>query len=245
MLASARLHVPAAILVTGAVLLIGAARAAAQIPQPPTTFYGSVTDAAGRVPAGVPIVAIVNNNICGETTTVHVGEGSSLVTMYVIDVISDRQTPGCGTPGDAVRLRVGDRLAEEAVQWAGTGELVQFDIVFGDATPDVIPTATRTPIPSATESVSTGSPETEATPGTGTPDSSQSPSRTQPGGVSTTTPAAANAGDSGDGDGGLPLWALLALAVGGIAAVGGGIGFAISRGNSAAGPESLDPPSSP
>lgn len=230
---------PAIALLVGLASLLSTGTASAQIPQPPTTFYGSVTDAAGRVPAGVPVTAIVNNNICGEATTMQVGEGNSLVTMYVIDVISDRQTSGCGKPGDAVRLRVGDRLAEEAVEWAGTGELVQFDLVFGGATPDVIPTATRTPTPSATaETASTaaGSPGSEATPG-----GTQSPSRTEIGGVSTTTPAAPDSGDSG-GDGGFPVWALLALAVGAIAAIGGGIGFAISRGSRSSEAATTEPP---
>lgn len=231
-----RLCLPAIVLLVGSASLVSTGSASAQIPEPPTTFYGSVTDAAGRVPAGVLVTAIVNNNICGETTTMQVGEGNSLVTMYVIDVISDRQTAGCGKPGDAVRLRVGDRLAEEAVEWAGTGELVQFDLVFGGATPDVIPTATRTPTPSATASTAAGSPGSEATPG-----GTQSPSRTEIGGVSTTTPAAPDSGDSG-GDGGFPVWALLALAVGAIAAIGGGIGFAISRGSRSSEAQATDPP---
>jgi len=238
---------PLAACVLAATLLAGivAGRANAQIPEPPTTFYGSITDAAGRVPAGVPVVAIVNNNICGETTTVQVGEGTALVTMYVIDVISDRQTAGCGKPGDAVRLRVGDRLAERAVEWAGTGELVQFDLVFGDATPAVIPTATRTPSPTPepTTAGATGSPATEGTPAPGSPTggtpAARTPGRTEPGAVSTTTPAPAAAGDSDDG-GGLPVWALLALAVGGVAAVGGGIGFVMSRSNKTAGEDGED-----
>jgi hypothetical protein len=222
-------------------LLLFAGPAGAQIPEPPSTIAGSITDAGGPVPAGVQVEAIVNNRICGTTQTVYTGEGAARVTVYVVDVASESQTEGCGKPGDAVRLRIGDRLAPRAVAWEQG--LVLFDIVFGDATPAPIPTFTpvggaapQTALPSTEE---TPAPGTDATPEGQQPDGTpadsddsaspeSTPTPTLEGQLTSTTPGVPGTG-GGSSNGGFPVWAVLMLVIGGIAAIGGGIGYAMAR----------------
>lgn len=266
-----------------ALSLLSFSAATAQIPEPPSTIGGSVTDADGDVPAGVPVEAVVNNKVCGTSETVYAGEGDERVTAYVVDVVSHRQTEGCGSSGDAVRIRIGDRLSPSAVEWEQG--FVEFDIVFGDTEPDVIPTFT--PTPEGQRSTPTPRQQTEATPtpgsggsggdgsggqgGNGDASSSQddgegsedgdedtTPSPTGENGEDGTqtgtpedgddgtatatdsTPAPASAG-SGDGDGGFPVWATILLVIGGVAAVGGGVGYYMARsGGSGSATESDD-----
>ncbi len=202
------------------------------LPDPPSTFVGSITDAAGEVPAGVAIEAYVGNNLCGESTTQYTGEGSARVTVYVVDVVSDSQTDGCGTDGAAVRIRVGDRISPKFTGWAAG--LVRFDIIFGEnVTPKPIPTATPTltPIATATRSASATA-GTVTGQGSGTP----SPSRTTTGsatpsttttGVTSSTPAPPSSGDGGGG--GFPVWGTVLIALFGLGLVGAGAGIYISR----------------
>jgi hypothetical protein len=232
------------------------------IPQPPSTIAGSITDAAGPVPAGLPVEAVIGNKVCGTSETVYTGEGDARVTVYVVDVVSETQIPDCGRDGVAVRIRVGDRLSEKPVVW--DQGLVLFDITFGDVTPAPIPTFTPTTPPTATNTPQPGAtqPPTEASPGTGTPGSggtggdnltptttgtaaSSNGTRTATasatGGLSSATPGAPNSGDGDNGGGGVPMWAIVLLALGGIAAVGGGVGYMMSRSSSAPGDEEPAP----
>lgn len=218
-------------------LPMAAGTAAAQLSEPPSTIYGSITDEAGEVPAGTPIEAYVGNNLCGESQTVYTGDGDARVTVYVVDVISDDQRSGCGTSGDAVRIRVGDRLSTKATLWeAGP---VQFDIVFGEnVTPRPIPTFTPTPLP-------TVSPTGEATAGDGTTEPSgtstatRTPTASRTGtpsgtpeatgtGETSSIPRPPQSGDEGDG-GGFPLWGTVLLALIGLGLVGAGAGIVIAR----------------
>jgi hypothetical protein len=211
-------------------LFAGVVTANAQLPDPPSTITGSITDAAGNVPAGVRIEAYVGNNLCGESETVYTGDGASRVTVYVVDVVSADQTGGCGEEGDAVRIKVGERLAPRAAVWEAG--LVRFDIIFGEnVTPKPIPTFTPTPVPTITPTptlnLSNGTPR----PGTtGTPDASASPGGSPTGtadGITSSTPAPPSSGDS-DG-GGLPVWGAVVLAVVGLGLVGGGVGIYLTR----------------
>lgn len=208
--------------------------ASAQLPAPPSTITGSITDADGEVPAGLKIEAYVGNKLCGESETVYTGDGDARVTVYVVDVVSDDQTAGCGTSGDAVRIKVGDRLSPKAAVWEAG--LVRFDIIFGEnVTPKPIPTFTPTPpvTPTADASVSGGSIDS-----TGTPTATLRPGETRTAtatltarstGTTSSTPGAPGAGDSGDGGGGFPLWGTILLAVLGLGLAGGGIGIFLAR----------------
>ncbi len=184
-----------ALLVFALVVAAGSGHAHAQY-RPPQTLVGTVSDAAGPVPAGVSVVAYIGDVICSiEDVRTFVSSG---VTMYAIDVVEEAQVEGCGTAGAAVRIEVGGRFAKEAALWRA-GPLFQHNLTFGDATPIPIPTftpapPTSAPIPAtstamaggptatspATDTVTPAADSTQA--GDGTPDSG-----TTPGGSGTAT----------------------------------------------------------
>ena len=111
------------------------------------------------------------------------------------------------------------------------------DITFGNVAPAAIPTFTPAPRPTASanstsQSTQNGTPVASSTkqpagtipagsPGAG------SPFPTSQGGVTSST--SANGGGGGSGGGGFPLWGVAVLVVGGIAVLGGSVGYAMSR----------------
>lgn len=218
--------------------------ASAQMPGPPATVMGSIADSEGPVAGDVPVVAYIGDVECGQGHTYVLGEGDHQVTLYAVDVVSAGQTPGCGfgTPestGAEIRLKVGDRFAPQKVNWRAGA--VRLDLTFGDATPAPIPTSTPTPPrqpgagPSGDANGSTGGNEgdaqgqeqvAEGTIPAGSPGAG-SPVPTKRGGV--TTAGATGGGGGGDDSGGFPVWGIVVLVLGGVAAIGGGVGFAMSR----------------
>ena len=221
-------------------LALGAAAALAQIPSPPSTVFGSISDEAGPVPEHLPVQGYIGDKLCSALTgtrgeTQFTGDGAARVTVYVIDVLSAEQTPGCGTQGAVVRVKIGDRFATQTGKWQAG--LVRVDVTFGNVSPAAIPTFTPAPKPTPGPNQTAGSgtplPQGNATiqpVGTippGTPGAG-SPYPTREGGVTSSAPA----GSSSDGGGGgFPLWGVAILVLGGIAAIGGGVGFAMSRSN--------------
>ena len=240
--------VAAAAAVAGAVALLAAAPASAQF-DPPSTVFGSVADSAGPVPEGLPVEAYIGDTLCGKDgKTEYTGEGSARVTVYAIDVVADSQIKGCGRSGAEVRIKIGDRFAPQTARWQPGP--VQLDVTFGSATPapipTVTPTPTRTPAPGATGTPAPG----QATPGSGGQGGSVatipagSPGAGSPvtgGGVTSATPGQQNA--AGDDGGGFPVWGVIVLVLGAIAAVGGGAGWVLARNRqSASDSDDLDPP---
>ncbi len=206
--------------------------------QPPSTVFGSITDQAGPVAAGIPVTAYIGEQLCGTGKTEYTGDGPARVTVYAVNVSSREDKPGCGVDGAAVIIKVGDRTAGHEATWrAGP---VRLDITFGNVTPVPIPTftpaPTRTPTPPGT-----GTPATTPASGTGTAVPTEvagtipagspgagSPIPTLKGGVSSSRPDSSRQ-LAGDGDG-FPLWAVVIIVLGGIAVIGGGVGYAMSRG---------------
>ncbi|MEP7215135.1 MAG: hypothetical protein ABI782_02720, partial [Anaerolineaceae bacterium] len=191
--------------------------------------------------------------LCGtKGRTEFTGEGASKVTVYFVDVFSESQTPGCGKDGAEVRIKVGERFAAQTTRWkAGP---VQLDVTFGNVTPAVIPTFTpapATPTTAARTSPATGSTTQAATAGAGAavgtiPAGSPgagSPVPTLKGGVTSSTPAAQRSNAADDG-GGFPIWGIVLLVLLGVAAIGGGVGYAMSRSRAAddIGPDDHLPP---
>ena len=210
----------------GAGVLV-ASNAGAQIPSPPATVFGSITDSAGPVPDKLKVEAYVGDKLCGEGQTGFTGEGSGRVTVYFADVVSEQQTPGCGKSGAEVRIKIGDRFASQTFKWeAGP---TQLNITFGNATPAAIPTFTPTPQGSGSPAAGSqggGAGAVETIPA-GSPGAGSPVARNNPGGVTSTDPKAADAAE--DDGGGFPIWAVAVLVLGGIAVVGGGVGFLMSR----------------
>lgn len=218
---------------TGALALWSTA--AAQL-APPSTVFGSVTDAAGPVPDKLTVEAYIGDKLCGtKGQTEFTGDGPARVTVYVVDVVAEEQTAGCGARDREVRIKIGDRFATQTAKWnAGP---VQLDVTFGGASPAAIPTftpaPTRTPDPKGTAIPLTQQTPINAIGGTipaGSPGAG-SPVPTLKGGVTSATPGAPGAGAKDDG-GGFPLWGVAILVLGGIAAIGGGVGYAMSRNRS-------------
>ena len=212
-------------------LALGVSTAVAQIPSPPATVFGSVTDEAGTVAENLPVQGYIGGKLCGTRGfTQFTGEGSSRVTVYFVDVLSAEQTPGCGVDGAEIRVKIGDRFANQTTKWKRGP--IQLDITFGNVTPAPIPTftpaPTNTPRPNASQAASNGTPGAGAvgtipagSPGAGSPVASLK------GGVTSSTVSGRQSGGS-DG-GGFPIWGGVLLVLAGVAAVGGGVGYAMSR----------------
>ncbi len=227
-----------------AALLVGVFGASATLAgaqfEPPSTVFGSVTDAAGNVPEDLEVEAYIGNVLCGTRgSTEYTGDGAARVTVYVVDVVSASQIQGCGVVGARVRIKIGDRFAEGTAAWQPGP--VQFDVTFGGASPAPIPTftpaPTRTPEPATTAtpaSQSNGQTPTsntpapvetipEGSPGAGSP-------VPRPGGVTSSDPGSQESNSNG---GGFPLWGVAVLLLGGIAALGGGVGLVMARNRNA------------
>lgn len=253
-----RFVAPRLLVAVAAVALSGLAplsRASAQF-DPPSTVFGSVADSAGEVASGLTVEAYIGDKLCGTNgRTEFTGDGAAKVTVYFVDVVSESQIAGCGAVGREVRIKVGDRFAPQTARW-NPGP-VQLDLAFAGATPAVIPTftpaPTRTPEPTTTprprttpspgatgtvgETATAEGTETVETIPPGSPGAG-SPIATPRGGVTSATPGQSSDG-SGGGDGGFPVWGVVVLILGGIAAIGGGVGYAMSR-NSRVVPDSAD-----
>jgi hypothetical protein len=109
--------------------------AAQDMPTPPATFFGTVTVDSRSVSDGTQVVALINGKVCsqeepGQNGTWTATEASpeygieSGDSMYVVDVVSDGQVPGCGTDGAIVTFLVGGRPAQQRGLWiAGANPL--------------------------------------------------------------------------------------------------------------------------
>lgn len=228
-------------LVAAAILLVAiltANHASAQIPSPPSTIFGSVTDDAGPVAENLPVQAYVGDTLCGTRgQTEYTGDGDARVTVYFVDALSADQTPGCGKPDTEVRIKIGDRFAKQTARWqAGP---VHVDVTFGNATPAVIPTFTPAPKPTSAPNSASGTPVPGAANTTPQPagtipagsPGAGSPYPTLKGGITNTSANTTGGGGSGDSGGGFPLWGVALAVLGGIAVIGGGVGYAMSRAN--------------
>jgi len=230
-----------ALLAAALIATAGLTTATAQVFGPPSTVYGSIADSDGPVEPGLTVEAYIGDRLCGTGVTEHTGEGSGRVTVYWADVVSEGQTPGCGSDGVEMRIKIGHRFAPQTTEWyAGP---VHMDVTFGSATPAPIPTPTPVAAgagntPAGSEPTEPGRDPSESAAGQQTPagtipagsPGAGSPVPTLPGGL--TTSDVTVSGD-GSGDGGFPIWAAVVVVLGGIAVMGGGVGYAMARSNRA------------
>ena len=196
--------------------------------EPPSTVWGSVTDSAGPVEAGLPVEAYIGDTLCGTNgKTEYTGDGDARVTVYALDVVSEAQEEGCGKAGAEVRVKIGDRFADDTVGWeAGP---VRLDVTFGSASPVAIPTFTPAPTRTPEPTRAGGTPAPGTTPGAAETIPPGSPGAGSPvrGGVSTATPGVRASVD--DDDGGFPVWGVVGIVLVVLAAVAGGAGYMLSR----------------
>jgi len=120
------------ILATGLLVMtssLGMQVAEAQ-PAPPATFVGTVRADGQTVADGTPVLALVNGNLCGKSSREPGQEGTWTLdkdvadlglhagdSIYIVDVASDSQTPGCGTEGAIVAFQVAGRSAHQQGSW--------------------------------------------------------------------------------------------------------------------------------
>ena len=99
-------------------------------PAPPATFVGTVRLDGQSVADGTPVLALVNDKVCGKSSREPGQEGTWTLdkdapnlgmhtgdSVYIVDVASDSQTPGCGTEGDIVTFQVAAQLTHEQGLW--------------------------------------------------------------------------------------------------------------------------------
>jgi hypothetical protein len=99
-------------------------------PAPPATFVGSVRLDGQAVADGTPVLALVNDTLCGKSSREPGQEGTWTLdkdaadlglragdSIYIVDVASDSQTPGCGTEGDIVTFQVAGQPTHEQGLW--------------------------------------------------------------------------------------------------------------------------------
>jgi len=143
-----KLALALALLVMTSSLEIGVAEAQ---PAPPATFAGTVKLDGQPVSDGTPVLALVNGNVCGESSREPGQKGTWTLdtdvadlgmyagdSIYIVDVVSDSQTPGCGTEGAIVTFEVASRPTHEQGLWrAGFNSL---SLTVGQA-----PASTTTP----------------------------------------------------------------------------------------------------
>jgi hypothetical protein len=116
-------------------LQLGSATAQ-NMPMPPATFFGTVTVDSRSVSDGTEVVALINGKVCsqeeetGQKGTWTATEASpeygieSGDSMYVVDVVSSDQVPGCGSNGAIVTFLIGGRSAQQRGLWiAGANPL--------------------------------------------------------------------------------------------------------------------------
>ena len=110
-------------------LSIVAGAAAQGAPPGPSSFpvhlTGTITDDAGEVPADLTVEAYIGDGtqVCNDkpSQTYQVEENGQQVTRYWLVVSSAQLEPGCGTEGDTVRIKIGDRWAAETGTWTNPG----------------------------------------------------------------------------------------------------------------------------
>lgn len=104
---------------------------------PPATFFGSVTVDGQSVSDGTAVVALIDGKVCGEGDKEPGQRGTWTATeaspeygiesgdsLYVVDVVSDSQVPGCGTDGAIVTFLIAERPAHQRGLWiAGSNPL--------------------------------------------------------------------------------------------------------------------------
>lgn len=236
-------------LLAAALAMVAVGTAVAQF-GPPSTFLGTVADEQGLIREGDNVEAYVGETLCSfpsgsptDAMTFPYGEGDGRVLFYTVDVVSAGQRSGCGRDGSEVRVKIGDRFANETALWrAGP---IRLDLTFGEIEPAVQPTATPTPtsepqsptptpatVPTqaagatSSPSASADDPTPVATSSTPSETSTPGGAEVRPGGLDSTADAA-----NFDDGGSFPLSGILLVALGAVALVGGAVGIIAAQRN--------------
>jgi hypothetical protein len=139
---------------------------AQEIPKPPATFFGTVTVDGHSVSDGTAVVALIQDKVCGQGEREPGQRGTWTATetqpeygiesgdsLYVVDVVSDSQVPGCGTDGATVTFLIAGRPSQQVGLWrAGSNPLnLTAGTRPGTGEPTATPGAGETPSSTASE----------------------------------------------------------------------------------------------
>lgn len=209
------------VLAGAAAWLSGGDRVLAQ-PQVPASYYGTASIDGHALPDGTDIAAIIDGKDCtqpgGHGTIV---EGSA--SVYIINVMHESQSPGCGAEGKAITFRVGTRDAAQTATWhAG---LQRLDLNAGSGGPLPLPPQANATISEAGRQA-TATEQAKFTPRTGSPPTDDVSLTRTPGATGT---AATDPGKTDEGGTAVsPLFVIVVVAAV-LIALGAAGGVGLSR----------------
>lgn len=217
-----------AALAASVLLALGAVQAVAQ-PQIPSTFFGSASIEGKTPPPDSNVRAFIAGLDCTQDpdSSHFVIEGG--VGAYVVSVMHDSQKAGCGRDDKAVVFKINGLEAAQKGVWKPGPQ--QLDLNAGRGTPQPLPTATPTPEGTVRPPSPTPSPVVTIVRPTGTPPIDP---------ITITPQQLGGSGGKGGGgrvlppgestaDGGVPIWLLAGIVLGGVLAFGAAVGFFLSR----------------
>ena len=101
-------------------LSIVAGVSAQGIPNPPTSFTGTVTSPDGAVASDLTVEAYVGDTLCNDgASETYPDPSGSEATRYFVKVHHSSIEPGCGTEGATVSFRIGGRAATPTGEFGG------------------------------------------------------------------------------------------------------------------------------
>jgi len=190
-------------------------------PQVPASYYGTASIDGHALPDGTEIAAIIDGKDCtqpGGHGTIVEGRAS----VYIVNVMHESQSPGCGVEGKTIRFRVGTRDAPQTATWhAG---LQRLDLNAGSGSPLPLPPEANATVSEAGRQA-TATEQAKFTPKTGSPPTDDV-SLTKTPAAAETTPAGGKKDDGGSAVS--PLFAILIVLVV-LIALGAAGGVGLSR----------------
>ena len=215
-----------------ALAFAAAPRAAFAQPQLPATFYGTASIDGKPVPDDTDVRGFIDGKDCTQGGPTHSGTVTENgLSDYVIEVVHDSQTPGCGGEGKLVTFTIGGKQAAQKVAWKAGPQNV--DLNAGSGAPAPLPTLTPTPTLAAAQVADTATAGAQSTPGPArtlptddvTLPGTKSPPEPTPHLPESVQGAPLDTGASS----GPPVVLIIVIVLIGLGAVAGAAGFALSR----------------
>ncbi|MBI5947957.1 MAG: hypothetical protein HY875_07455 [Chloroflexi bacterium] len=182
-------------------------------PSVPAMFYGTAAIDGRSVAEGTAVRALVDGKDCSQMPA----KGTVLdqgVSVYAVSVMHESQEAGCGRAGKTVTFTVGGRVAVQQAEWKDG--VHQLDLNVGTGTTLPLPQATAV-APESAAATRTAAAKFQAAPaGSALP--TDDPGIRPPGGE------IAGEGEDAAGESGSRILGMVIVVLGGIAAVGAGVG---------------------
>lgn len=188
-------------------------------PQLPSTVYGSASIDGRPVPDGTEVRGYIEGKDCTQTPGLRgtVTEGGA--SAFVINVMHESQSAGCGKEGKLITFTINGRPAPQAAAWK-VG-IQRFDLNIGSGQPPPLPSFTPS-LPGATAGAATPGAAPTGPPPTDDVTFNRTPA---PSGRGAPPPQSTGLDD------GAPAGVVILAALGILAASGAIAGFILSRRN--------------